>query len=77
MADDLGDIVFLEEANSGDARGSGLEAGGRCLRAGDGSFFEDRGEEGEVGSCDIGLLNLRGLVTRLADGAAGGGARAT
>jgi hypothetical protein len=28
LADDIGDIVFLEEANGGDAGGSGLEAGG-------------------------------------------------
>ena len=84
MADDFGDIVFLEEADGGDAGGSGFEAGGcvferdaserehrdfvlarlakggepGSLRAGDGSFFEDRGKECQVGSRDCGLFNL-------------------
>jgi len=103
LADDIGDIVFLEEANGGDAGGSDLEAGWRvlerdaserengnfvlaglakrlqsgCLRAGNSSFFENWGEEGEVSSRDCGPLKLTGSVTRHADSAAGGGARAT
>lgn len=103
LAEDLDDIIFLEETDSGDAGRSCFEAGRcaferdaserehgdvvlaglaksvepGCFGVGDEAFFEDWGEEGDVGSRDCGLLNLRGLVTRLADRDAGGGARAT
>jgi hypothetical protein len=30
-ADDFGDLVFLKEANRGDARGAGIEAGASII----------------------------------------------